>query len=146
MARRHAEAIGAMLAAGAIPALVALLEGESDRSKRNGAAALKSLAKRDEAAARAMVASGGVPALVALLHAGSSAVRLRSTAVLRSLVRHVPEARDAVLLLTGYYLLLTAYYSLLTTHYLLLTTCCSLQARDAIVLAAGKDIISAAET
>jgi hypothetical protein len=135
-----------MLAAGAIPALVALLEGESDRSKRNGAAALKSLAKRDEAAARAMVASGGVPALVALLHAGSSAVRLRSTAVLRSLVRHVPEARDAVLLLTAYYLLLTAYYSLLTTHYLLLTTCCSLQARDAIVLAAGKDIISAAET
>jgi len=93
MARRHAEAIGAMLAAGAIPALVSLLRGESDRSKRNAAAALKSLAKRDEGAARAMVASGGVPALVALLQAGSSAVRLRSTAVLRSLVRHVPEVR-----------------------------------------------------
>jgi len=104
MARRHSAAIAAMLQAGAIPALVALLQREgpgNDRGKRNGAAALKSLAKRDKDAARAMVAAGGVPALVALLHAGSSAVRLRSKAVLRSLVRHVPEARDAIVVAAG---------------------------------------------
>ena len=72
------------------------------RSKRNGAAALKSLDKRDEAAARAMVASGGVVIIARAAASGSSAVRLRSKAVLRSLVRHVPEARDRIVAAAGH--------------------------------------------
>ena len=48
-------------------ALVSLLRSASDRSRRNGAAALKSLAKRDPNAAKAMVSAGAVPALVDLL-------------------------------------------------------------------------------
>ena len=47
-------------------ALVSLLRSASDRP-RNGAAALKSLAKRDPNAAKAMVSAGAVPALVDLL-------------------------------------------------------------------------------
>ena len=104
-------------------ALVSLLRSASDRSRRNGAAALKSLAKRDPNAAKAMVSAGAVPALVDLLQvrrdaarparppgphtlplrsrctsplqASSVAVTSRSRAVLRSLSRHVPEVRQS---------------------------------------------------
>ena len=83
----------AIIAAGAVPPLVALLRSELPAVQRPAAGALWNLAVGSQHSKEAIIAAGAVPPLVALLRSDQSVVRREAAGALQNLAANFQEAR-----------------------------------------------------
>lgn len=91
----------AIIAAGALPLLVALLQSDKSAVQEAAAHALRSLAigsvSNDEQNKEAIIAAGAVPLLVALLRPYQPEVQRRATQALEGLAEGSQLSRDAII-------------------------------------------------